>query len=107
MPLSPQTLDSALAALDSLGCKDDKPVNLPDELDPPSEPEPEPEVDLCPPLPFCLLMLCVCVVSVQFGPKMLPLVSSVMPGSMWDAWAPLTPPFVPSVSDSSDMCRYA
>ena len=42
-------VESALAVLDSLDGKEDKSVDLPDELDPPSEPEPEAEAEPGPP----------------------------------------------------------
>ena len=48
VPSDVVAVDSALAVLDNLGGNDDKAVNLPDELDPPSEPEAEPEVTLGP-----------------------------------------------------------
>ena len=60
VPADVAAVSSALTALDSLGGKEDKPVNLPDELDPPSEPEPEPEGEpgppptVCPPDAVCL-----------------------------------------------------
>ena len=47
-PSDVAAVDSALTVLDNLGGKEDKRVNLPDELDPPSDPEPEPEAEPTP-----------------------------------------------------------